>query len=290
MKNATKFYIDGRWVDPCCAGLSRCDRSGDGKAVREDRHGFARRRRCGGERSKARVSQVFHDDCGIADRVLREVPRDLRRRQPEIAQIVTREMGSPISFSMNAQTATCVAHLESIISVLKHYEFRETIGTTAIVKEPIGVVGLITPWNWPLNQVAARCAGACGWLHHGVEAERSRAVECDPLRRDSHEAGVPAGVFNLVNGDGPGVGRRWPSTPMWTWCRSPAPRALASGGAKRGADGETCRTRAGRQIRQHHPRRRGFRSRRPRRRIGVLLQQRPIVRCADAYAGPSRSL
>ena len=101
------------------------------------------------------------------------------------------------------------------LQVLKSHEFEEKQrGTTLIVKEPIGVCGFITPWNWPLNQIACKGgARARRRLHDGAQAVGNRALQRADLRGSAQAAGVPAGVFNMVNGDGPGVGAAISSHP-----------------------------------------------------------------------------
>ena len=214
MKNATKFYIDGRWVDPVTpAYLDVID-----PATEQPFEKIAMGSKADVDAAVKAARRAFpkFSATSVESRIalFEKTLEIFRRRQREIAEIVTREMGSPMSFSMNAQTATCIAHLESIIKILKHYEFRETIGTTVVVKEAIGVVGLITPWNWPINQVLCKvlpalAAGCTIVLKPSEVAPLDAIVFAEIL----DEAGLPAGVFNLVNGDGPGVGEAISSHP-----------------------------------------------------------------------------
>jgi aldehyde dehydrogenase (NAD+) len=117
------------------------------------------------------------------------------------------EMGAPWGLARNAQAASGPQHIKAAIRALKNYEFEERNRTTLIVKEPIGVCGLITPWNWPMNQIAVKVAPAlaagCTMVLKPSEIAPFDAMIFAEIL-DS--AGVPAGVFNLVNGDGPGVG------------------------------------------------------------------------------------
>ena len=120
---------------------------------------------------------------------------------------MTAEMGSPITFSNEVQTVNALAHFKEMISVLKSYEFERFMGGTLIRREPIGVCGLITPWNWPLNQITSKlapaiAAGCTVVLKPSEIAPLSAMLFAEIL----HDAGVPKGVFNLVNGDGPTVG------------------------------------------------------------------------------------
>ena len=117
------------------------------------------------------------------------------------------EMGAPWDLAKNAQAASGPQHIKAAIKALNNYEFEERIRTTNIVKEPIGVCGLITPWNWPMNQIAVKVAPAiaagCTMVLKPSEIAPFDAILFAEIL---DAAGVPAGVFNLVNGDGPGVG------------------------------------------------------------------------------------
>ena len=121
--------------------------------------------------------------------------------------MMTLEMGSPITFATERQATVALFHFEEAPRVLAEYKFEERMGSGIIRREPIGVCGLITPWNWPLNQVASKVAPA---LATGCTVVL-KPSEIAPLSamlfaEIVHDAGLPAGVFNLVNGDGPTVG------------------------------------------------------------------------------------
>ena len=116
-------------------------------------------------------------------------------------------MGAPASLAQNAQAAIGIGHLSTAITVLKDYKFEEDRGPTRIVKEPIGVCGFITPWNWPINQIVCKVAPAIATGCTMVLKPSEIAPFSGYLFAEvMHAAGVPAGVFNLVNGDGPTVG------------------------------------------------------------------------------------
>jgi aldehyde dehydrogenase (NAD+) len=132
----------------------------------------------------------------------------------DIAQAVSAEMGAPINLARTAQAGSGKGHLDSTLKALQDMEFEEQRGMTRIVREPIGVVGLITPWNWPLNQITAKvapalAAGCCMVLKPSEVAPVTGLLFAEVM----HEAGVPPGVFNLVNGDGPSVGQAMSSHP-----------------------------------------------------------------------------
>lgn len=129
------------------------------------------------------------------------------RRMEELADIISQEVGAPLSLARAAHAPAGLGHFATARNVLAGYEFERQIGSTAIVREPAGVCGLITPWNWPLNQIACKVAPAlaagCTMVLKPSEVAPLNAVLFAEIL---DEAGVPAGVFNLVNGDGLGVG------------------------------------------------------------------------------------
>src|SRR4029078_1895362 len=116
-------------------------------------------------------------------------------------------MGAPMTLAERAQAAAGLGHLAATLNVLKDYHFEEKVGSAVVVREPIGVVGMITPWNWPLNQIACKVAPAiaagCTMILKPSEFTPTSALIFAEVM---HAAGVPKGVFNLVNGLGPEVG------------------------------------------------------------------------------------
>jgi len=214
MDNFAKFFIDGKWVEPSSPRyLDVVDPATERPFAK-----IALGSPADVDRAVAAARTAFDNgsEIPVQDRIdfFHRVLVIFRRRQREIAKIVTREMGAPISFSLEAQTATCIAHIEVIIDVLRSYRFTEMIGTTAIVKEPVGVVGLITPWNWPINQVVCKvlpalAAGCTIVLKPSEVAPLDATIFAEILA----EAGLAPGAFNLVNGDGPTVGEAIASHP-----------------------------------------------------------------------------
>ena len=160
-------------------------------------------------RRRARLSPRF-SLVSKADRLalLRRILDVYNERFEDIAQAVSFEMGAPITWAREAQAWAGRAHLESTIKALEDYEFSERRGATMVVKEPIGVCALITPWNWPLNQIVCKvapaiAAGCTVVLKPSEIAPISGIVFAEVM----HAAGTPKGVFNLVNGNGPDVGQ-----------------------------------------------------------------------------------
>ena len=214
MRDYMKFYIDGEWVDPItpksldvinpateevCGHISAGSAADVDKAVKAARKAFET------------YSQTTREErIDLLQRVLAEY----QKRFPDVAAAITEEMGAPVSLAQRAQAPIGMAHLATGIEVLKNYKFEEDRGPTRIVKEPIGVCGLITPWNWPINQIACKvvpalATGCTMVLKPSEEAPFSAIIWTEIM----HAAGVPAGVFNLVNGTGAEVGAAISSHP-----------------------------------------------------------------------------
>src|SRR5438105_13692012 len=125
----------------------------------------------------------------------------------DIGAAVSDEMGAPLPMAEKLQAGAGLGHLMTTLDVLKNYHFAEPVGTAMVLREPVGVVGMITPWNWPLNQIACKVAPAlaagCTMVLKPSEVAPLNAILFTEVL---HAAGLPKGVFNLVNGDGPTVG------------------------------------------------------------------------------------
>ncbi len=139
--------------------------------------------------------------------LLRAMLAEYAKRRHDIAEALAQELGAPIRFGYERQSAAGVEHLQSMIDVLESYRFEEMQGSTLIVREPIGVVGLITPWNWPINQIVSKIApaiaGGCTMVLKPSEIAPLSAIIWSEAM---HAAGVPAGVYNMVQGTGDVVG------------------------------------------------------------------------------------
>ena len=137
-----------------------------------------------------------------------------KSRFQEMGETISADMGAPISFAMRMQAGAGLSHFKVMADVLKSYAFEEMRGTTAILHEPIGVVGMITPWNWPANQIACKVAGALGaGATMVLKPSEIGPLSALLLAEILDEAGAPKGVFNLVNGDGAGVGQAMAAHP-----------------------------------------------------------------------------
>ena len=224
MREYTQFYINGQWVDPvtpktlevldpsteeACATISLGSEADVDLAV-----------------AAAKAAFETFSQTSVEERVamLERMAEIFQRRIGEIAEAIRLEMGAPIKLASTAQAYAGLGHITEAAKILKNYTFTEDLGPHRVVKEPIGVCGLITPWNWPLNQVSCKVAPAL-------------AVGCTMVLKPSEiaplsaylyaeimdEAGIPAGVFNLVNGDGPTVGEalsRHPDVDMMSFTGS----------------------------------------------------------------------
>lgn len=139
--------------------------------------------------------------------LLRAILEAYNKRRQDIAEALSQEMGAPLKFAVAAQAATGTGHLTRMIQVLEDYRFEEVQGTTLIAREPIGVVGLITPWNWPINQIVCKVAPAiaagCTMVLKPSEVAPLNAIIWSEVM---HAAGVPKGVYNMVQGEGGVVG------------------------------------------------------------------------------------
>jgi aldehyde dehydrogenase (NAD+) len=207
MREYLKFYIGGTWVAPVesktlnivnpateqVSGKIAIGSAADvDKAVKAARKAFAT------------WSQTSREE-RLA--VLQRIAEEYQKRAGDLAAAITEEMGAPASLANGYQVGLGLGHLAKAIEVLKSFRFEEQQGATLLVKEPIGVCGLITPWNWPMNQIAVKvfpalATGCTMILKPSEVAPFSAQIFAEIL----DAARVPAGVFNLIQGDGPGVG------------------------------------------------------------------------------------
>ena len=160
MRDYLKFYINGAWVDP--AQPSTLDVMDPASEQVAGRISLASAKDVDRAVRAARAAFPAWSATSRDERVevLTRVVAEYQRRMPEMAAAITEEMGAPKTMSLRAQAGSGLGHLQTAVEVLKTFTFEEQQGTTRIVKEPIGVCGLITPWNWPMNQIACKVAPA----------------------------------------------------------------------------------------------------------------------------------
>jgi aldehyde dehydrogenase (NAD+) len=207
MRDYTKFYINGSWVEPAAnntlavenpATLEQCATIAIGSESDVDTAVAA-----------AKTAFETFSQTSVEERaaLLDKIAEIYMARIGDIAEAIREEMGAPISLASTAQAYAGLAHITEAAKILRNFAFSEDLGAHRVVKEPIGVCGLITPWNWPMNQVTCKVApalavGCTMVLKPSEVAPLSSYIFTEIM----HEAGVPAGVYNMVNGDGPGVG------------------------------------------------------------------------------------
>ena len=207
MTDYTQFYIGGQWVSPdqvrtlevinpateAAIGVISLGAASDvDKAVAAAKAAFP-----------AWSQTTREERMGYLEVII----AGYQARMGDIAQAISQEMGAPMWLATAAHGPAGLGHFMQALEVLKGYEFDEPRGTSLLRKEPIGVCALITPWNWPINQIACKVAPAlaagCTMV---LKPSEVAPIDAMIFAEIIHEAGLPAGVFNLVNGDGPGVG------------------------------------------------------------------------------------
>ena len=207
MRDYRQFYINGQWVNPVkphdfdvinpatedvCARISLGSEADVNLAVDAAKKAFENYSRT------TRAERIELLEACVAS---------YKKHYMDIANAIREEMGAPQNLAQSAQTYCGQGHLEEALRVLRTFEFEEQLGDHRIFKEPIGVCGLITPWNWPVNQISCKVAPAlavgCTMV---LKPSEVAPLSAYIFAQVMHEAGVPAGVFNMVNGDGPGVG------------------------------------------------------------------------------------
>jgi aldehyde dehydrogenase (NAD+) len=207
MRGQLKQYIDGAWVESeggtrhavinpateeATAEITLGSQADVDKAVAAARKAFETFSRT-----------TVEERTTLIERVLEEY----KKRAGDMAEAISLEMGAPMSIAKTAQVGSGIGHLMSAAKAVRAFEFEETIGNSIVVHEPIGVVAMITPWNWPLNQIVSKVAPALAAGCTMILKPSEEAPTCATIFAEVMDAaGVPAGVFNLVNGDGPGVG------------------------------------------------------------------------------------
>ena len=217
MLEKRNFYINGKWVSPSkpndfevinpsneepFAIISLGDVADTNSAVKAAKEAFTSWRKTSKEERISLIQKLY------------EI---YKSRWDEMTKVISMEMGAPLDYASSAQTASGAAHIEDFIKRLKDFEFGSTFneGTdNYIAYEPIGVCGLITPWNWPINQITLKVipafAAGCSMILKPSEiAPLSGMLFAEMI----HDAGFPPGVFNLVNGDGIGVGTQMSGHP-----------------------------------------------------------------------------
>ena len=207
MVHRMQFYIDGAWVDP----VTPKSRPVVNPATEQPMYEIALGSAADVDRAVAAARRAFetYSQTSREERValLTRIVEVYKSRMKDIGAAISDEMGAPLAFAEKFQAGAGLGHIVSTLEALKTYHFEEPVGSAMVVREPVGVVGMITPWNWPLNQITCKVAPAlaagCTMILKPSEFTPSSALIFAEVL---HEAGVPKGVFNLINGLGPDVG------------------------------------------------------------------------------------
>ena len=214
MSNRTNFYINGEWVAPTTSELLDVINPATEQSIGQIAMGGVE----DVNKAVAAAKSAF-DSFALTTKeeriaILEAIIAKYAERLGDVAAVISEEMGAPVNLASKAQAPAGLGHFMTTLEVLKNYEFEQDLGTSRIIKEPAGVCGFITPWNWPINQIACKVAPAiaagCTMVLKPSEVAPFNAILFAEVM---HEAGVPAGVFNLVNGDGPVVGAALSSHP-----------------------------------------------------------------------------
>jgi aldehyde dehydrogenase (NAD+) len=207
--NMTKFYINGAWVEPISTKRIGVENPATEEIVCEVAIG----NEADADRAIAAARAAFdaYTVWPVQKRIdlVKRILAVYNARYEDFAQAMSTEMGAPMEWARGAQAWAGQVHIEATIKAAEEMVWEYSRGTTRIIHEGIGVCALITPWNWPMNQIACKVAPAliagCTMVLKPSEIAPLSGVLFAEV---CHEAGVPPGVFNLVNGDGPGVGAR----------------------------------------------------------------------------------
>src|SRR5271166_6391205 len=214
MKDCRQFYIDGKWVNPIHVRDFQVINPASEEPIATISLGSA----ADVDNAVAAAKRAFesYSETTLDNRLafLQRIIEAYQSKSEEMADTISREMGAPLSLSLAAQVPAGLRHLSEIVKVLGYFRFEELKGATLMRKEPIGVCGLITPWNWPMNQIVCKVAPAlaagCTMV---LKASEIAPLSACLFAQILHEAAVPPGVFNLVNGDGPTAGSAIASHP-----------------------------------------------------------------------------
>ena len=214
MVNRTQFYIDGAWVDP----VTPKSRAVINPATELPMYDIALGSAADVDKAVAAARRAFEtfSQTSRDERValLTRIVEVYQSRAKDLGAAISDEMGAPLPFAEKFQVGAGLGHIVATLDILKSYNFEEPIGAAMVVREPVGVVGMITPWNWPLNQIACKVAPAlaagCTMVLKPSEFTPSSALIFAEIL---HQAGVPKGVFNLINGLGQEVGAAMSSHP-----------------------------------------------------------------------------
>lgn len=210
----TKFFINGEWIEPAGRETLEVINPATEEAFTTISLGTAEDVDQAAQAAKAAFPVWSQSSVEQRKQVISNIIAGLKARGDEMAEAISNEMGAPLGFAKAAQLGAGMAHFMTILKILDEYQFEEVRGSSKIVKEPAGVCGFITPWNWPLNQIACKVAPAiAAGCTIVLKPSELAPVSAYILTEIIAESGLPKGAFNLVNGDGPTVGAAISSHP-----------------------------------------------------------------------------
>lgn len=214
MKNQTRFYINGEWVEPLADQVLEVINPATEKTIGSVAVGNQKDVDNAVAAAKSAFDSYSRTSREERVELLENIIDHYKARSDEIAVTISGEMGAPINLAHSAQVPMGLSHLITTLDVLREFKFEEDLGSSRIMHEPVGVCGFITPWNWPMNQIACKVAPAlaagCTMILKPSEIAPLNAILFAEIL---DAAGVPPGVFNLVNGEGPTVGAALASHP-----------------------------------------------------------------------------
>ena len=207
MKEKLQFYINGAWVEPDSSERIEVINPANEELVGHVTAGTA----ADIDKAVQAANEAFktYQDTSKDDRIeiLNNIITEYENRYDDFVQTITEEMGAPIWLSEKAQASTGIKNLHETLDALKEYQFEKKEGDYTLIREPIGVIGMITPWNWPMNQITTKVSAALAAGCTMVLKPSEISPYCAMLLAEVFDkAGVPNGVFNVVNGYGPTVG------------------------------------------------------------------------------------
>ena len=207
MKNSREFYINGQWVNPLVTNDFPVINPATEQTIATISLGSAKDVDIAVAAARTAFSSFGYSSVEERISLLEALLKQYKDNYDAMAHAISLEMGAPIDFAINAQADCGKGHIKSALTALKEFEFERTLANAQIIKEPIGVCGFITPWNWPINQIACKVAPAlatgCTMI---LKPSEIAPLSAQLFSKMVHDAGYPAGVYNMIHGDGMGVG------------------------------------------------------------------------------------
>ena len=207
MKDKLNFYIDGQWVEPKSSETIEVINPANENIIGHVAAGTKEDIDMAVKAASRAFESFQYSSKEDRIEMLNNVISEYENRYQDFVDTITEEMGAPLWLSSRAQASTGIKNLNETLDAIKEYQFEKKEGDYILIKEPIGVVGMITPWNWPMNQITTKVSAALAAGCTMVLKPSEISPYCGMLLAEVFDkAGIPNGVFNLVNGYGPVVG------------------------------------------------------------------------------------